>query len=71
MATKAEKLKEKLAAIKAELDAVEKADQEAAERDLIVLARRANCVEELTVIARKKVDAKRKAKGAGAGRVEQ
>ena len=59
---KSEALAEKIAALKEQMRAAERDEQEAAERELVSLARRADCVEELTVIARRKVDAKRKTK---------
>lgn len=59
---KSEALAEKIAALKEQRKAAEREEQEAAERELVSLARRADCVEELTVIARRKVDAKRKIK---------
>ncbi len=62
---KSEALAEKIAALKEQQKAAEREEQEAAERELVSLARRADCVEELTVIARKKVDAKRNAAAKG------
>ncbi len=61
---KSEALAEKIAALREQQKAAEREEQESAERELVSLARRADCVEELTVIARKKIESKRKLKTA-------
>lgn len=59
MKQKSEKLAKKIEAMKAELAAAERAESEAADRELLTLIHKANCRNEVDSFVRKLVDQQR------------
>ena len=62
MKQKSEKLAKKLEALKAELAAAQRAESEAADRELLSLIQKADCRDEVVSFVRKLIDQQRKEK---------
>jgi len=62
MKQKSEKLAKKLEALKAELAAAQRAESEAADRELLSLIHKADCRDEVVSFVRKLIDQQRKEK---------